>query len=199
MERLKKVYRWLRDEESVLAFVVNLLIAFVVIKYLLYPGLGWVLGTPYPVVAVVSGSMEHPGSFDNWWNTMCRKDLLHNSVVTQGDLYANYGIDKQVFSDFVWKNGFNKGDIMVLASPKKIKQGDVIVFISGGPADPIIHRVISVTGGISTKGDNNCVSAGFEQNIPEERVIGKAVVRVPWLGWVKIAFVSLINLVAGGN
>ena len=49
----------------------------------------------------------------------------------------------------------------------------------------------------TTKGDNN--NDSFEQlgetNINPEKVVGKAFLRIPYLGWVKIIFTDLINLV----
>ena len=37
-----------------------------------------------------------------------------------------------------------------------------------------------------TKGDNNLASGSIDMNIDEERVIGKAVIKVPFLGYIKI-------------
>ena len=84
---------------------------------------------------------------------------------------------------------------MILISPKNAKLGDVIVYGVEHRADPIIHRVIAIEDDqFMTKGDHNCGIADFEKNIPKDMVIGKAVWRVPFLGWVKIAFVEFIQL-----
>ena len=66
--------------------------------------------------------------------------------------------------------------------------------------DPIIHRVINITSEkdntvFKTKGDNNCESGDFEQQIPSRNVLGKAVWRIPFLGWVKILAVELLGLI----
>ena len=57
----KKVWHFIWEEDSVASWVVNIILAFVLIKFIVYPGLGFALGTTHPVVAVVSPSMEHNG------------------------------------------------------------------------------------------------------------------------------------------
>ena len=109
-----------------------------------------------------------------------------------------------MFEEFPFKNGFNTGDIMFLKGtrPENINVGDVIVFRANQP-DPIIHRVIKkweVEGKFhfTTKGDHNpnIISSKKigENDISEERIIGKAKFRVPFLGYIKIWFMELLNL-----
>jgi len=190
---LKKIWWFIWEDDSIWSWIVNIILAFVLIKYIVYPGLGLLLSTSYPIVAVVSGSMEHDGSFDNWWEL-------------QGNWYLNNDIIKEEFVDFDFKNGFNKGDIMILygKSSENIDMGDVVVFRSKRP-DPIIHRVVKkweINGGYSfqTKGDHNADSIKSssldETSITEEQLLGNAVVRVPLLGYIKIWFVELIRLFA---
>lgn len=196
---LQKAWYFLWEDNSILSWVVNVILAFVLIKFLLYPGLGLLMGTGYPIVAVVSNSMEHQQNFDFWWETQA---LCDNSYCTQETYYALEGVTKGEFKEFSFKNGFNKGDIMFLVGekPKNIKKGDVIVF-QANRADPIIHRVIEVwyennEYHYRTKGDNNPRSFQeiLETDITEDRLVGKAIIRIPFLGWVKIAFVDAINL-----
>ena len=81
-QQLKKAWKFFWDSDSTLSWVLNLVVAFILIKFLVYPGLGLALGTDFPIVAVVSESMEHglhqsvicgqsfpefQESFDNWW------------------------------------------------------------------------------------------------------------------------------------
>ena len=188
---LKKTWWFIWEDDSVWSWIVNIILAFVLIKFIVYPGLGLLFSTGYPIVAVVSGSMEHDGSFNNWWDP-------------QQSWYVSRNITKEEFSDFRFKNGFNKGDIMVLygKKPNEITVGDVIVFRSNRP-DPIIHRVVKrweINGKyyFQTKGDHNSdsiTSIGLDEtNIPEDNLLGKAVFRVPLLGYIKIWFVELIQL-----
>lgn len=83
--------------------------------------------------------------------------------------------------------------------PEKIDVGDVIVFQANRP-DPIIHRVIDTEKKdtryiFKTKGDHNVASFYFEAYIPEENYIGKAVLRIPYLGYIKLGFVKLLSLI----
>ncbi len=194
MSPLAKIWHFIWDEDSVWSWLVNVLLAFLIIKFLLYPGLGWALGTNVPIVAVVSGSMEHNGNLERYWNTPICCDSFCSHQTISGEYYENINIGFENFKKFDFANGFNKGDIMILKGPESAEVGDVIVYLANRP-DPIIHRVISKTDNFfKTKGDNNCESGDFEQQIPGERVLGKAVWRVPVLGWVKILAVDLLNL-----
>lgn len=200
---LGKAWKFVWEDDSIWSWIVNIVLAFVLIKFIVYPGLGFALGTSYPIVAVVSSSMEHNTGFDEWWQNA-------------GRWYAAKNITKDAFEGFPMKNGFSKGDIMVLkgVKPKELKEGDILVFISHTKRpkqDPIIHRVVNVwqENGIyyiQTKGDNpktnrdsidacnpeGCVD---ETRITEQQMIGKAVFRVPLLGYIKIAFVEMIKLI----
>ncbi len=200
---VKKVWFFLWEEESMWSWIANVLLAFIIIKFLLYPALGFMLGTPAPIVAVVSGSMEHDASFDEFWSSPMCCNTVCSSQLVQGNYYEERGISNSLFRSFDFVNGFNKGDIMILYSPKKADVGDVIVYVVPNRSDPIIHRVINLEEEngrrlFYTKGDHNCDVGEFEKHIPEEMVIGKAVWRVPFLGWVKIFAVGLWQLVAGG-
>jgi len=195
--RLRKVWWFIWEDDSLLSWVINVAIAFVLIKYLVYPGLGFVLGTSFPVVAVVSGSMEHDGNFDEWWNSpaVCR------SACTQKDWYNERGITREEFTNFIFKNGFNKGDIIILfgAEPQDIHIGDVIVF-NAGEAYPIIHRVVSIEKKgdsyvFETKGDHNMLKGQADMNIQQEQILGRAVVRIPYLGWIKIGAFEAVDWV----
>ncbi|MFH1590128.1 MAG: signal peptidase I [archaeon] len=189
-QTLKKTWHFIWHEDSVLSWVVNIILAFILIKFIIYPGLGLVFGTPYPVVAVVSSSMEHDGDFYEWWNV-------------QEDFYLKNNITDIDFRLYPFVNGFNKGDIMVLlgTKPEKIEIGDVIVYQAKKPY-PIIHRVINIrdTGGelyFETKGDNNQFQIRSfdldEKNVSSDQYIGRAVFKIPFLGYVKIWFVELMG------
>lgn len=193
---LKKLWYFLWYDDSLLSWVVNVILAFILIKYAVYPFLGLVLGTSFPIVAVVSESMEHNAHFDKWWDK-------------NAEWYVDKSITQEQFADFPFKNGFNKGDIIFLYhnEPVDIEVGDVIVFVShrlDPRPDPIIHRVVDKREEgefhFQTKGDNNgrmlndCDNTGCidETNIGERQVLGKALLRIPLLGWIKIIFVEVI-------
>jgi len=143
--------------------------------------------------------MEHQGSFDSWWGSTA---LCNTKYCSQAEYYSTYDISREEFLKFSFKNGFNKGDLMVLVGkePKDINTGDIIVF-QGNRQDPVIHRVIKKWHQddqyhFQTKGDRNERSYHEvrETDITEERIIGTATARIPFLGWIKIIFVNIINI-----
>jgi signal peptidase I len=193
---LKRTWHFIWHDDSALSWIVNIIIAFILIKFLIYPGLGLIFGTTFPVVAVVSDSMEHPSDFNSWW-------------AQHEDFYLKQNITDIDFIRYPFKNGFNKGDIMVLigTDPQKVEIGDVIVYESK-KRYPIIHRVINIrdTGGeyyFETKGDNNPYQIRSfdldEKNVSSDSYLGKAVFRIPWLGYIKIWFADLMNFVGLGR
>ena len=195
----KKIWHFIWEDDSALSWVVNIILAFILIKFVVYPVLAFVFSTAYPIVAVISTSMEHDGTFDDWWNSQasCPESC------SQAEFYEQYTVSKDQFQTFIFKNGFNKGDIMFLhgSKPENIEIGDIIVF-NGHRADPIIHRVIKKwdQNGVyhyTTKGDHNqAVHLGVsEHDITEDRIIGKAFIRLPFFGWIKILFVKFLALI----
>ena len=179
---LKKVYHFLFKEDSVLSWIVNLVLAFVLVKFIIYPGLSLLLGTSLPLVAVVSGSMEHNGlDFDSWWEE-------------NKEYYEAQGISQEMFSSYRFTNGFDKGDVMILVGAESVVLGDVIVYSSATHQYPIIHRVIYIdeeTLEYELKGDNNLGADPLL--VSDSQVLGKALYRIPKIGWVKIWFAELIG------
>jgi len=176
----KKVWHFIWHDNSIWSWLVNILLAFLIVKFLLYPGLGLAMGTELPVVAVMSSSMEHNGEdFDSWW-------------ASHEYQYKQYNLTKENFSEYKFKNGFNKGDMIVSVSPKDAKVGDVIIF-QGTLSYPIIHRIVEADGEVDTKGDNNAASRLDELDIKRDRILGKAVFRIPYVGYLKIWFMNLLG------
>jgi len=186
---LSKIWYFIWEDDSLASWLVNIVLAFLLVKFIIYPGLGLILSTDYPVVAVISGSMTHESmDFDEWWERY-------------GSWYEKNEITKEEFQTFSFYNGFNEGDIMVLwgSKPQNIKTGHVIVYESHPDYPPIIHRVISkeenedIT--FTTKGDHNSIPD--KDLVTEEKLLGKAVLRIPYLGWIKIAFTSIVKALIG--
>jgi hypothetical protein len=212
------IFYFIWYDDSILSWIVNIILAFLIIKYLFYPGLSLVLGTNLPVVAVVSCSMEH--KFTNCGvsevngqpnpSTLCGETgsgKVDFDVYWRycGDFYENINITKDEFKEFSFSSGFNKGDIMLLigVKPENIEIGDVIVFEANQKTYPVIHRTITkdkIDGEyfIGTKGDHNFdqIKHGefTEVDITRDQILGKAFLRIPFLGYVKIYFVELISL-----
>lgn len=194
MDWLKKTWHFIWEDNSIWSWIVNIILAYIVIKFILFPVLSLILGSTYPVVAVVSGSMEHDGNFDQWWHSNAACD---GDVCTQATFYAtHFNITEDAFKTFIFMDGFNKGDVMVLTSPKNIKVGDTIVYFSKD-GRPIIHRVVKLSP-LQTKGDHNAgqiVTPPLnELAVSQYQLIGKASLRIPLIGYVKIAFVQILSL-----
>ncbi|MBI5065653.1 signal peptidase I [Candidatus Woesearchaeota archaeon] len=193
----KQFFHFIWYGEGLLSWITCFIFAFIVIRYLFYPSLGLLLGTSFPVVAVMSESMQHNTNFENWWDKNSCCDLGCTQRMIQGKIYESEKIKKEEFQKYPFNNGFNPGDIIVLYSPKNLKVGDVIVFMSNHRQEPIIHRVIEVMEDgkfYKTKGDNNCGSGDFELRIAKSDIMGKAEFVIPYLGWLKLALVKLIGV-----
>lgn len=154
-----------------------------------------VLNTQYPVLAVVSGSMCVPydGACDGWLSvthpfarTLHKGDLIVVQGVNPAGLNANYP----------------DSDIIVFRKP-------------GNPDELIVHRIVAVetvNGKLyfRTKGDGNGIDKWpatpqpseydpwQENGIPgvsQDNVVGKVVMRVPWLGWVVLLMRETTGLI----
>lgn len=202
--KLKKVWDFIWYEDSIASWVVNILLAFILIKFIIYPLLGLLLGTSLPIVAVVSESMEHTSSFEDWWNSPA---YCQYQICTQKEFYESKNITEEKFKKFIFENGFNKGDIIILyrANSDKLKVGDVITFNSlDKNTYPIIHRIIEInqintTYIYQTKGDNNARQIFVEghldeYNIKENDLVGKGILKIPYLGYVKLIFTDFVGL-----
>jgi signal peptidase I len=117
--------------------------------------------------------MHHNGNFENWW-------------AQNGLWYEKQGITKADFAEYTLKNGFTKGDIILVKGAKDPQKGDIVIFIAG-TRYPIIHRVISESP-LATKGDNNAEQLSIERGISKDQLLGQAVGKIPLLGWVKLIF-----------
>lgn len=201
---LKKTWQFLWQSNSPWSWFVNIILAFILIKFVIYPFLGLLFGTSYPIVAVISESMEH-GLSDQYLCGRRFADLKEsddNYWQICGDWYENNNISQNQFQKFPFQNGFNKGDIVIAwrAKPENLEIGDILIF-QGGKPQPIIHRLVKrwqEKGNFyfQTKGDHNKDSLAGplgETKINEERMLGKGLLRLPYLGWIKIIFVQAVK------
>jgi signal peptidase I len=126
------------------------------------------LNTQYPALAVASGSMckvEHMYC-DGWSHPFSR--TLH-----VGDLIIVRGVEPKEIN----------------AAPEP--DGDIIVFHQPlGGNELIVHRAIKKEIGshgeisFTTKGDGN--SAPDSVEVPEDQVVGKVILRIPWIGHIAL-------------
>jgi len=100
-----------------------------------------------------------------------------------------------VFSDSMVPT-FYRGDMIIVYGDKNVSVGDIIVFDCPDRKYPIIHRIYNITqnGIIITKGDNNLYPDPPYWKVTKDKIHGKAILKIPLLGWVKIIFVELTGL-----
>ncbi|MFH1325351.1 MAG: signal peptidase I [archaeon] len=181
-----KFWFLLWKDDSFRGWLFSIIFIFIFIKFIFFPALSFVTGTPLPLAIVESCSMYHNGnlisSFDKWFEK-------------HEDKYSDFEIEKQTFEDFIFRKGLNKGDILFVvgANPDKLEVGNVIIF-SAGQQNPVIHRIIKIEEQnneriFSTIGDNNNGQLSFEKNIRENQLVGKPLLKIaPYFGWVKLIF-----------
>lgn len=221
---LKEFWHWLWNSESIWSYAVFILLVYAGIKFLFLPFLGLAFGgVELPLAIVESESMDHSYlkycvSADTAGNS-CEKwsaDYLlcgQYSQTKNSTRFADFwegcgkwyekevGITKEQFQNFSFKNGFGKGDILILTGYREPRLGDVVLFNPKSLAPrPVIHRIVSLSP-LQTKGDhnqeqlkpsNNAYKTD-ETNIDESQIMGVATARIPYLGWGKLFFIEIWN------
>jgi signal peptidase I len=171
---------WKRESVKTAAVIVTIIIVVFAFWY----GSQIILNTTItPALAVVSGSMCIPDNrfCDGWSHPFDRTLHVGDIIVIQGvspkDLNVNYP----------------NSDIIVFRSPQN-------------PNELIVHRIIATnnvngTTYYITKGDGNgnpwpqTPQSGLDRwderdsaphGVPPSMIVGKVVMRVPWIGWIAI-------------
>ena len=171
---LKKAWK---NEYVQTAVVIGLI---VLVVFAFWAGSQLVLNTPYPVLAVVTGSMCVPydGGCDGWTHPFDRTLHVGDLIIVQGVNPADLSAD------------YPNSDIIVFRKP-------------GNPDELIVHRIVAINevGGklyFRTKGDGNGnkwpntpqpveYDPWQDNGVPgvsEDNVVGKVIMRVPLVGHV---------------
>jgi signal peptidase I len=146
------------------------LVMIVTVVFSFWFGLRLALNTDYPMLAVASGSMSMVQPDGGW-------SLPFDRTLHTGDLIIVEGAST---------SGIHPG-------PNPV--GDILVFRESAQSDElIVHRAISETtiGGETffvTQGDGNAVlglGPGPGSPTPAQNVIGKVVLRIPWIGYLAL-------------
>jgi len=203
---MKDIWKFLWESDSPWSWIADFVLAFLMVRFIFFPIMGLVLSTSLPLVVVESCSMEHgitncgqntamgicgnvfdsyePLDFEAYWG-LC------------GKWYEDRNISESQFKGYSFSNGFNKGDIILVKGSQNYERGDVIIFGVSEQSTPIIHRIVYQNEDLSfaTKGDHNGdqLTNPDEKHTPKNRIIGKALLKVPYLGWIKLFFVDLIR------
>jgi signal peptidase I len=180
---LKKLWK---NEYFQTAVVIGLI---VLVIFGFWYGSQVVLNTPYPALAVVTGSMCVPydSQCDGWFHPFARTLHIGDLIIVQGVNPADLNAD------------YPNSDIIVFHRP-------------GDPDELIVHRIVAKEerdGALYfyTKGDGNGVNKwpstptiseydpwNSGQGVPEDLVVGKVVMRIPWLGHVVLFMRNSIGL-----
>ena len=174
---LKKLWR---NEYAQTAIIIGLIVLFVAGFWF---GSQFVLNTPYPLLEVESGSMCVPyGMACRSWTSL---DHPFARTLHTGDLIIIQGV--------------NPADLNA-----DYPDSDVIVFRKPtNQEELIVHRIISkqeINGTLyfRTKGDGNGNKwpatpdygsdewAGYLYGVPQDLVLGKVIMRIPWVGHVAL-------------
>jgi hypothetical protein len=192
--------KWDEYTEGWFGNVIYLVLGFI-IAYSLNLFLGYALNTQTPVVAVFSCSMEH-NDYNSWFckikeNEVCGKDMSGYDPTNFDDYwklcgswYETQNISKNKFESFPFTDGLEVGDMIIVLNTNDFKVGDIIIFDTDFRKYPIIHRIYADGSKILTKGDNNSGPDSFEKT----KIHGKAILKIPLLGWVKILFTEVTGI-----
>jgi signal peptidase I len=153
-------------------FQTAMLILLVVVVVLgFWFGLRFALDTDYPMLAVASGSMciVQPNRCDGWSHPFSQS--LHT-----GDLIIVQGVNLQ--------------DIYAAPFNQSGRSGDILVFNDPVLGELIVHRAVGTVmmngqTEFLTQGDGNAelgIGPGPGSPTPPERIVGKVVLRIPWIG-----------------
>jgi len=174
---IKKINNY-QKQDTWQSWILSLYITFVSILLILFPLLSFITNTSLPLVVIESCSMYHESSFNSWWQS-------------NSNWYETKNINKEQFESYSFKNGLNKGDIIFVWGRSEYKKGDIIIF-EADTQYPIIHRLVSQNP-TATKGDHNSAQLPIETSINNEKILGKSVFRIPYLGWIKLIFFDLVK------
>lgn len=182
---LKKLWH----NEYIQTIVVIGLIALFIFGF--WYGLQIALNTPYPALAVISGSMCVPydGACDGWSHPFSHTLHIGDLIIVQGVKPEELNAD------------YPNSDIIVFKKPED-------------PDELIVHRIVAVdeingTLYFRTKGDGNShikwpeIPTPLEYDpwgtngvpgIREDYVVGKVVMRIPWVGHIVLFMRNSIGL-----
>jgi signal peptidase I len=127
------------------------------------------LNTQYPMLAVASGSMS----------------------LTQPDSAWSYPFAPTLHTgDLIIVEGVNPQDVYAAPYNASGRSGDILVFLAtDGSGSLIVHRAVGYVYGTNgqivafiTEGDGNGGVPGPSSPTPVGNVIGKVVMRIPWVG-----------------
>ena len=131
----KKIWNWIWNSNSIWSWLVALAVIFIFVKFIFFPTLSFIFATPLPLAGVESSSMDHQIVTEGNALLLCGKPFLDRKYLNFdeywnvcGEWYKEREISKEEFSKFSMREGFAKGDILIVWGRFTPKVGDVIIF-----------------------------------------------------------------------
>ena len=169
--KLKKVWK---NEYIQTATVIGII---VLIVFGFWFGSQAVLNTSYPALAVVSGSMCVPydGRCDGWSHPFSQTLHIGDLIIVQGTEPINLNSDYPDSDIIIFKKPTDPDELIVHRIVEKEKRDGKIYFFTKGD------------GNSNTKWPDIPTSSEYDpwnqgKGIPEDLVVGKVVMRIPWVG-----------------
>jgi len=136
-----------------------------------------VLNTSYPALAVVSGSMCVPydGRCDGWSHPFSQTLHIGDLIIVQGTEPINLNSDYPASDIIIFKKPTDPDELIVHRIVEKEERDGKIFFFTKGD------------GNSNTKWPDIPSSSEYDpwnqgNGIPEDLVVGKVVMRIPWVG-----------------
>jgi len=180
---LKKLWK---NEYFQTAVVIGL-IALVIFGF--WYGSQVVLNTPYPALAVVTGSMCIPydGGCDGRFHPFARTLHVGDLIIVQGVNPADLNADYPNSDIIVFHKTSQTDELIVHRIVTKEERDGVLYFYTKGDGNGV-HKWPSTP----TTSEYDPWNDG--QGVPENLVVGKVVMRIPWLGHVVLFMRNSIGL-----
>ncbi len=125
-------------------------------------------------------------------------------LLIQAVLYCILGVfpPYRVVSSGSMEPTYDVGDVVFIkkVDPHELDVGDIIVFEPREGGTPIVHRIVVIVEEdnllyFETRGDNNAFSDSYYyplKGVPEDRVIGTPVLKIPKVGLIPVYFRRLL-------
>jgi signal peptidase I len=180
---LKKLWK----NEYVQTAIVIGLIALIIFGF--WYGSQVVLNTPYPALAVVSGSMCIPydGACDGQFHPFARTLHIGDLIIVQGVNPANLSAN------------YPNSDIIVFHKPDDSEELIVHRIVAKEERNGVLYFYTKGDGNGANKWPNTPTSSEYDpwndgQGVPENLVVGKVIMRIPWLGHLVLFMRNSIGL-----
>jgi len=180
---LKKLWK----NEYIQTAIVIGLIALIIFGF--WYGSQVALNTPYPALAVVSGSMCVPydGACDGGFHPFARTLHIGDLIIVQGVNPADLNAD------------YPNSDIIVFHKPSDPEELIVHRIVAEEERDDVLYFYTKGDGNGANKWPSTPSSSEYDpwndrQGVPEDLVVGKVVMRIPWLGHLVLFMRNSIGL-----